>query len=319
MNGNLPDHSPDSNHEINKMKWTQEEISILKKEYKKEIPDLIKLSKLFDRNKSNICRKARELGFKTSYFRPKSETAKEKTRNTKGWSRQKEFWLITNYNIFTNKELAKILDCTESGIEKRLKDRGLKKDYNERGFKWRDGHPKGMEGKKHSEIFKQKMSKWAKEMWANPDHYLNSEEHRQILSDRAVKLQKEKVFRCRYSRAKVGKRKDLGIYVRSSWEANFARYLNWMKIHGDIKKWEYEADTFDFPVKRGTRFYTPDFKVWEKDGKINYYEVKGWMTQKGQTALNRMAKYYPHIQIILIAKKEYNEIAKWKTLFPNWE
>ena len=120
---------------------------------------------------------------------------------------------------------------------------------------------------------------------------------------------------------KGGKREDLGgLFVRSSWEANYARYLNWMKERGEIKDWQYEKETFDFPVKRGTRFYTPDFKIWEKDDSIVYHEVKGWMTNQGRTALKRMSKYYPEIKIVLITAKEYHAISKWKNLISsNWE
>lgn len=120
---------------------------------------------------------------------------------------------------------------------------------------------------------------------------------------------------------KGGKREDLGgLFVRSSWEANYARYLNWMKERGEIKDWQYEKETFDFPVKRGTRFYTPDFKIWEKDDSIVYHEVKGWMTNQGRTALKRMSKYYPEIKIVLITAKEYHAISKWKALISkNWE
>ena len=118
---------------------------------------------------------------------------------------------------------------------------------------------------------------------------------------------------------KGGLRKDLGIYVRSSWEANYARYLKWSKKRGDIKDWKYEQDTFSFPVKRGTRFYTPDFKVWENDGRITYHEVKGRMTQKGRTALKRMEKYYPETTIILIDKNYYKSLCQFARLIPNWE
>lgn len=118
---------------------------------------------------------------------------------------------------------------------------------------------------------------------------------------------------------KGGKRKDLGIYVRSAWEANYARYLIWMKEVGDIKDWKYEPETFSFPVKRGTRFYTPDFKVWEIDGRITYHEVKGYMTQKGRTALKRMAKYHPEIVIILIDKNYYKSISQFRRMIPGWE
>jgi len=158
-------------------------------------------------------------------------------------------------------------------------------------------------------------------MWKDPNSYLNSKKYRQILSDRASLLQRTKLFRNRYSRARIGKREDLGgLFVRSSWEANYARYLNWMKERGEIKDWQYEKETFDFPVKRGTRFYTPDFKIWEKDDSIVYHEVKGWMTNQGRTALKRMSKYYPEIKIVLITAKEYHAISKWKNLIsPNWE
>jgi len=62
---------------------------------------------------------------------------------------------------------------------------------------------------------------------------------------------------------KAGKRADLGNrFFRSKWEANYARYLEWMKNRGEITDWDYECDTFEFGrIKRGGRFYTPDFKV----------------------------------------------------------
>lgn len=124
-----------------------------------------------------------------------------------------------------------------------------------------------------------------------------------------------------YGTPKAGHRNDLGIYVRSSWEANYARYLNFLVKNGVIKSWDYEPDTFEFiGIKRGTRFYTPDFKVRNKDGQIEYHEVKGWMTPKSRTALDRMSRYYPDVKIVLIAKKEYELLQrKIKPLIPLWE
>jgi hypothetical protein len=120
---------------------------------------------------------------------------------------------------------------------------------------------------------------------------------------------------------KSGKREDIGIFVRSAWEANYARYLNWLKAQGEIQKWDYEKETFEFEgIKRGTRFYTPDFRVWNKDGAIEYHEIKGWMHPKGKTALKRMKKYHPHIKIVLIQQKEYRALARAVSqLVPNWE
>ena len=122
-------------------------------------------------------------------------------------------------------------------------------------------------------------------------------------------------------RSKGGKRKDLNNqYFRSAMEANYARYLNFLVERQQIKKWEYEADEFYFPIKRGTRFYTPDFKVWENNGRINYFETKGWMDAKSKTQLNRMEKYHPEINVIVIERKQYMDIwRKMAKIIPNWE
>lgn len=121
---------------------------------------------------------------------------------------------------------------------------------------------------------------------------------------------------------KGGKREDLnGLFVRSSWEANYARYLNWLVSIGEIASWAYEAEQFEFKnIKRGTRFYIPDFKITNKDGTIEYHEIKGYMDEKSATKLKRMAKYYPEIKLILIGASEYRALSnQLKSLIPNWE
>lgn len=126
-----------------------------------------------------------------------------------------------------------------------------------------------------------------------------------------------------YSRTWGGKREDLDdMYFRSAWEANFARYLNFLVDNGDIIKWEYEPDTFEFiEIKRGTKHYTPDFKVFDsEDSEPFYYEVKGWLDAKSKTRLKRMAKYYPDVKVIVIGKKEYTSLKKnLSCVIPNWE
>ena len=116
-------------------------------------------------------------------------------------------------------------------------------------------------------------------------------------------------------------RADLGIYVRSSWEANYARYLNWLVQQKSIHEWKYEPKTFTFDhIKRGSRFYTPDFLVVANDGSEAYHEVKGWMDTRSKTKLKRMARYYPHIKVIVIGNAEMREIKKKVgALIPHWE
>lgn len=119
-----------------------------------------------------------------------------------------------------------------------------------------------------------------------------------------------------------GKRDDLGgLYVRSRWEANWARYLNFLRQQGEIVDWEYEAQTFEFQrVRKGTRFYTPDFRVRMNDGGIVFHEVKGWMDPKSKTKLDRMRRYYPEVTIELVDKERYYPVARQlRGLLPHWE
>src|SRR5574343_130953 len=85
-------------------------------------------------------------------------------------------------------------------------------------------------------------------------------------------------------------------YMKSKWEYNYALYLDFLVSKGLLLEWEYEPDAFWFEsIKSGIRKYTPDFKLYNLDGSIEYREVKGWMDSKSKTKLKRMAKYYPNI------------------------
>jgi hypothetical protein len=124
------------------------------------------------------------------------------------------------------------------------------------------------------------------------------------------------------NRGHGGKRADLGdLYLRSSWEANYARYLNFLIEHKEIQNWQYEPDTFEFTnIKKGVRFYTPDFKVCLNNGEIEYHEVKGWMDNKSITRGKRMEKYYPEIKIKLIDKTWFRKNGSiLSKIIKNWE
>jgi len=125
-----------------------------------------------------------------------------------------------------------------------------------------------------------------------------------------------------YSRSRGGKREDLeGRYFRSAWEANWARYLNLLVQYGEIQGWEYEVDTFEFSrIRRGSRFYTPDFKVTNRNGSIEYHEVKGWMDPASATKLKRMAKYHPTVRMVVVDQAMYRGVAqKMGAMIPEWE
>jgi hypothetical protein len=124
-----------------------------------------------------------------------------------------------------------------------------------------------------------------------------------------------------HTRARGGKREDLGgQYFRSAWEANWARYLNWLIDRGELLDWKFEPDTFEFPVKRGARFYTPDFKLFERGGKVHYHEIKGWMDPASATKLRRMRLHHPDVSVTVIDQPAYRAVAlQMRNILPGWE
>ena len=217
-----------------------------------------------------------------------------------------------------------LLELHRQGKLKMTDDGKLKTSIRTKKMIAEHGHPKGMLGKKHSLESLRAMSESAIKMWENPDSIVNSDLHRQKLSDRALMRQRNgSLNKGGYSRGKQGKRADLNnIFFRSSWEANYARYLNFLILKNIIHHWEFESDTFWFDeIKRGTRSYLPDFKIWDTIDSIPYYvEVKGWMDDKSKTKLKRMKKYFPEIRVDIFGQKEYKELnKKFAGLIKNWE
>lgn len=101
------------------------------------------------------------------------------------------------------------------------------------------------------------------------------------------------------------------MYFRSKWEANYALFLDFLIDHKEIVKWEFEPDTFVFDkIQFGTRSYTPDFKIFNNNGTVEYHEVKGYMDSKSKTKLKRMSKYYPKIVVKLVDSSEYRLLQK---------
>jgi len=118
-----------------------------------------------------------------------------------------------------------------------------------------------------------------------------------------------------YSRCRGGYREDLNRYFRSSWEANVARYLNFLHI-----KWEYEPKRFHFTeIESGVLSYMPDFYLPELD---IWIEVKGWLDENSKKRFEYFEKYYPKEdkKLMIIDSKKYYEMVKdFKYIILNWE
>lgn len=186
-------------------------------------------------------------------------------------------------------------------------------------------HPRGMLGKKHSQETLVKVSAASKRNWATAKAFNTSwmdPEHRDRASKAASLRMAQRSATSVYSRTKKGIRPDLGIYFRSSWEANYARYLNLLRKMRIVADWDYEAETFWFDgIKRGTLSYKPDFRVIYRNDPIpEYIEIKGWVTNKDRTKWARMRKYHPAIKLTVIGQKEYKALEeKWSASIPEWE
>jgi hypothetical protein len=176
---------------------------------------------------------------------------------------------------------------------------------------------------KHTPDAKAKLSAASKKAWADPLSGHNTESNRQAKSDRMVARLAAGEMNTKYSRTRGGRREDLGgRYFRSAWEANYARYLNFMVQKGAFSGWEYECKTFVFEaIKRGTRAYTPDFKVFLNDGSHEWHEVKGWMDAKSKTRLARMRRYYPSEKVVVLDGAWFRSVNKGPLpgLIPGWE
>lgn len=183
----------------------------------------------------------------------------------------------------------------------------------------------GMLGKSHTKSTLKKMSRHKKKRWKDPNHAYNSKAYRQKIGDTVSRGFPKRKKQNMYSHAKRGYRKDISkgkIFFRSAWEANYARYLDYLVLKRVIKKWEFEPDTFWFEkIKRGVRSYCPDFKVWDYATHDPYYvEIKGYMDARSKTKIKRMAKYYPLIELQIIDSREYMNIKHvFSSLIKNWE
>ena len=276
--------------------------------------NLSELATVAGHSKSTICRCARSMGI-TNNSRIIGHTTSSR------WTAAKIEFLTNNYKSMTYTELGEHIGFEECAIRRKLDEYGLKKSPSDM---WKyHPHPRGMLGKHHSDAMSVATSKRVIRAWQDPNSAFNSDEFRQKKSDNMTRFRATHKQKNPYSRTRGGRREDLdNRYFRSAWEANFARYLNFLVENGDIMKWEYEPDTFEFiEIKRGTRSYTPDFKVFDsKDAEPYYYEVKGWMDAKSKTRLKRMAKYYPGVRVIVFGQKEYTSLKKSLAgLIPNWE
>lgn len=187
----------------------------------------------------------------------------------------------------------------------------------------KNDHPRGMKGKRHSSEARETMHVAQKARWDG----LTQDQKDEMTMRQAFGRRKKGTSTPPENRGgatwKAGWR-VIGPhrkYYRSMWEANYARYLEWLRERGEIQFWEHEPTTFWFDgIKRGVMSYKPDFRVIEKDGRAVWHEVKGWMDARSKTTLSRMKKYHPSEVVIVIDGPQIKAIdRKVSHLILGWE
>jgi hypothetical protein len=161
---------------------------------------------------------------------------------------------------------------------------------------WREyiiGH--GTRGTRKSEETRKKMTEANLKRWSDPNYKIK------------MSSVSNKGYKCGY-------REDLGHFVRSSWEANFARLMIFQGV-----EYKYEPKRFVFRDKEdnilGT--YLPDFYLVDLG---EYVEVKGWWDDFSKKKVDLFCSTYPDIKLHIIRRKEYMLLVKkFSHLILNWE
>jgi hypothetical protein len=276
--------------------WSEAEIDALRAAYDAAGADqpinLRALSERLGRDRSNICRKARQIGLSTSQRRYKKDHSV--------------------YRDGARPSQAKYDDEERS----RVRSERMRKRHAE--------NPHPMLGKSHTAEALEQISEASKRVWQarTPREKADFIEkcHKASIEKNGWVVPPQNRQKASW---KAGWREIGGqrAYFRSSWEANYARYLQWLKSLGEIADWKHEPETFWFDaIKRGVRSYKPDFRVWECDGSSHLVEVKGWMDSRSRTTLRRMKKYHPTERVDLVDSKAYRKLAKQVSgLVEGWE
>lgn len=269
--------------------WCESDIQKLRNLYEKSGPDgylnLADFAKMIGRDKANVSRKAKHLGFLTSPNRKKVEACKDRRK--------------------FGGDIEALRRHQSSSAAQRIRE---------------NGHPRGALGMKHTPEAREKMAASSRALAAAMTTERQAIINMKIMKTRVANgtdvLNKPRGSWKAAWHEIGGSRK----YYRSNWEANYAYYLQWLKEGGHIQEWKHEPKTFWFEgVKRGTVSYLPDFWVLENDGRESFHEVKGWMDDRSKTKIARMAKYHPQVRLIVIDGKAYQEIKKKvSSLVPGW-
>lgn len=178
------------------------------------------------------------------------------------------------------------------------------------------GHP--MKNRLHSKRTKNKIREKALERFKDPKNHPNYGKHlsstlkKRIGLNVKLAMQKPEIRQkmrenhidvsgsnnnmfgkpCPYAK----KIKYKGVWMRSSWEVKYAKYLDKRGI-----KWFYEPKRFNL----GQLTYLPDFYLPEKK---KYVEIKGWMSPESYFKIKKFLETYPQIRLQILMQSDLQKL-----------
>jgi len=111
------------------------------------------------------------------------------------------------------------------------------------------------------------------------------------------------------SQGRSGYRSDLGHFVRSSWEANFARLMVFLGVE---YRYEYKVFIFSDDDTYRPDFYLPHLNSW--------VEIKGHWFEEAIKKVEFFHREYPEEKLDIIERTPYIKLQrKFAKYIPNWE
>lgn len=167
-------------------------------------------------------------------------------------------------------------------------------------------------GVKASEETRKRYSERQMALWRDPDY----REKQMVALNKVLKSEEwRESCRGREPRGsgygKQGIREDLGHNARSTWEANYARYLKHIGV-----QYEFEPEKFIVTIDGVRSSYTPDFRL--EDG--TYVEVKGYWFPVQKQKYEAFVEQHPDLQLRLVMSSDYKDLqSKYADIIPQWE
>lgn len=233
------------------------------------------------------------------------------------WSEDDISFLIANYPTQGRLFCVEALNRTVNAIRNKASALRLKLDHSSQF--WKDWQKKAAITR--IGLKRPSQSEFMKEQWSSK----SAKEKRDMINKGLKTKEANGTSPCpRINCSWKAGRREIGgknPFFRSRWEANYGRYLEWLKQRKEILEWEHEPVTFWFEgVRRGAVSYLPDFRVTYDNGQQEYHEVKGWMDARSKTKIKRMAKYWPDVKLIVIDRVGYRTLSKsMSSIIEHWE